>query len=325
MKQALLFCALALPAALAQAETTDSERVKLCMIEKFVEASPDTTVGQIRSECQQRPAESFVVERAKAEQLTYADGYAIAPHKPNYMLGVVQSSHTPSSPPFQNANNGQGSANKTEAEFQISLKFPIIPGDLGSMKWMVAYTNRSFWQVYNENWSRPFRETNHEPETWLQFPVSIYLPGTGLTLRAATVGFNHQSNGQTAEWSRSWNRITSSFVADSENFALVLRPWWRIPESAASDDNPDINHYLGNFDLNGTWRFQNRHRLSFMLRNNLEFEHNRGGYELSYGIPIPGSNHLRLYFQGFSGYGKSLISYNHKQESIGAGIELVDW
>lgn len=30
-----------------------------------------------------------------------------------------------------------------------------------------VYTNQSFWQMYNRDYSEPFRETNHEPAIWL--------------------------------------------------------------------------------------------------------------------------------------------------------------
>jgi phospholipase A1 len=53
---------------------------------------------------------------------------------------------------------------KNEAEFQFSFTFPIVR-NLNDRKWdiMVAYTHHAWWQVYNSDWSRPFRETNYTP------------------------------------------------------------------------------------------------------------------------------------------------------------------
>jgi phospholipase A1 len=39
---------------------------------------------------------------------------------------------------------------------------------------MVAYTQKSHWQIYNNNLSRPFRD---EPELILNFPVKFNLFG----------------------------------------------------------------------------------------------------------------------------------------------------
>lgn len=302
-------------------------RKRICIMEKMTPENAGLSVGDILKACETPPEESLIVERATLERASFDNPYSITPHRPNYLLAGVMNSHTPSSPPFEIANDGQGSANKVEAEFQISLKFPFVRDiwDNPGWHWMAAYTNRSFWQVYNGDWSRPFRETNHEPETWIQFPLDARIPGTDMQVRAGMLGFNHQSNGQTGDWSRSWNRIVGTIVADSGRFALGFKPWWRIPEDAANDDNPDILHYMGNFELLGTYRFTPRHQLTFMLRNNLEGENNRGAYELSYGFPLPGTDDLRIYLQAFHGYGKSLIDYKLKQTSLGIGLQLVDW
>ena len=77
-----------------------------------------------------------------------------------------------------------------EVKFQISFMFPVVHNifkDNGSL--YVAYTNRSFWQLFNEDdLSSPFRETNHEPEIWLQFDTDYKV--LGLTNRLMTFGFS---------------------------------------------------------------------------------------------------------------------------------------
>lgn len=329
MKFLTLGVGLGLLSAVSAAEAVDKDvQKRLCLLEKLTPENASMTVAEVMKACETPTKDSFIVERAKLEQASFDNPYSITPHRPNYLLAGVMNSHTPSSPPFEIANNGQGTADRVEAEFQISLKFPFVRNiwDNPGWHWMAGYTNRSFWQVYNGDWSRPFRETNHEPETWVQFPLDTHIPGTNLKLRAGMLGFNHQSNGQTGQWSRSWNRILGTVVVDNgANFAMGFTPWWRIPEDAANDDNPDILHYMGNFELQATYRFTPRHQLTFMLRNNLEGENNRGAYELSYGFPLPGTDDLRIYLQAFHGYGKSLIDYNIKQTSLGVGLQLVDW
>lgn len=324
MKRIALAVSLSLLGSAALADDRDVLK-RICLLEQLTPQNAGMTVAEVLKACE-APAElPLISERAKLEAASYDNPYSITPHRPNYLLPVVYSARSPSSPPFQRVNNDEGGVDKMEAEFQISLKFPVLLGRESGIHWMLAYTNRSFWQIYNGHWSRPFRETNHEPETWVQFPLSGRIPGTDLQLRTALIGINHQSNGQTGEWSRSWNRIMGSVVAESGRFALGFRPWVRISESAGSDDNPDITHYMGSFELLGTYRFPAKQQVTVMFRNNLEAKDNKGALEVGYGFPLPGTPDLRFYVQAFHGYGKSLLDYNVKQTSLGIGLQLVDW
>lgn len=65
-----------------------------------------------------------------------------------------------------------------------------------------ACTNRSFWQICYED-SAPFRETNHEPEAWVQFRPDWELWGFKNTWNL--FGINHQSNGRGGDLSCFYN------------------------------------------------------------------------------------------------------------------------
>ncbi|MBO1896222.1 phospholipase A [Shewanella sp. BF02_Schw] len=270
--------------------------------------------------------DSLVDERVKGELATSEKPFVITPHKANYLLPVTYQTRTNALPFEVKYPDEDFAIDNLEAKFQISFKFPVwynVFGDNGHL--FFAYTNQSYWQVYNEEASSPFRETTHEPEVFMLFNNDWKIGG--FTNSFLGFGAVHQSNGQTNQLSRSWNRIYGSAVFDRGPFALGLRVWWRIPEdekedinSAKGDDNPDIDSYMGNFELTGVYGL-NEHRFTMLLRNNLR-DTNRGAVEFTWSYPIIGT--LRVYTQYFNGYGESLIDYDHHNQRIGIGIALND-
>ena len=138
------------------------------------------------------------------------------------------------------------------------------------------------------------------------------------------IGFNHQSNGRSVPLSRSWNRIVANVGLERDNFNLLLKTWYRLPEEDLNDDNPDITKYMGYGELWGTlyWKKQ---RFAVMLRNNLRSE-NLGAVQLDWSFPLPWiGDKLSIYVQYFNGYGESLLDYNTSVNRISAGMMLVDW
>ena len=144
-----------------------------------------------------------------------------------------------------------------------------------------------------------------------------------MAARLVGLSLNHQSNGRDEPQSRSWNRVIAMFGLERGNWTMMLRPWWRIPEAAASDDNPDIPDYAGRME----WLLIHQsegHELSLLARHSLRTGgRSHGAIQLSYALPI--SSFLKGYVQVFSGYGASLLDYNHRQTRIGFGISMVQW
>ncbi len=249
--------------------------------------------------------------------------FVLEPHKQNYFLPARYTT----SPNDQPVSPTEGPAtpvalDHVEAKFQFSLKTKVVERAFdGYADLWLAYTQQSSWQAYNAPLSRPFRETDYEPETMLVFPTSYEL--LGLRGRFINLGLVHQSNGRSDPLSRSWNRVYAQFGFERGDFALLARTWYRIPESASSDDNPDIEHFLGYGDLVAVYKWNERNTVSLLVRNNLSANANKGALELDWSFPLYGK--LKGYVQLFSGYGESLIDYNWRQTTFGVGVLFTDW
>ncbi|MDF1536057.1 MAG: phospholipase A [bacterium] len=270
------------------------------------------------------PDQSTAVRRRLAMESAARDNpFLILPHRPNYILPLAYNLH----PNDEASGLEPGTLDELEMTFQVSLKVhlsELFPGNRGNL--YAAYTSRSWWQAYSGDRSRPFRETNHEPELFLLYDTDWSVLG----LRASSVifGVSHQSNGQDGALSRSWNRIYTSIILERGNAIVSVKPWYRIPEREKDgpddpdgDDNPDIRTYMGSGEL-GVFFRRARHTLTLTLRNNLRRE-NKGSVELGYSYPLTAK--MKGYLQIFDGYGESLIDYDHRMSRVGVGILLADW
>jgi phospholipase A1 len=245
--------------------------------------------------------------------------FLFRPHHPNYLLPLKYSNH-PNNTPLQGTlvQPDQG-LDPIETELQLSFKIKAMEGMFGhdNADLWFGYTITSFWQAYNDTISSPFRETDYEPEAMLVYRTDYEI--AGFRGRFINLGAVHQSNGRAAGLSRSWNRVYAQFGFERDNLALLIRPWYRIPEGD-EDDNPDIVDYMGHGDLQLVYR-KGRNAYSLLLRNNFSSD-NHGAMKLDWNFPLYGR--LKGYVQYFNGYGESLIDYNHKQQTIGLGVSLAE-
>lgn len=246
---------------------------------------------------------------------TYDTPFVLYPYETNYIL------YTDSSDINKEAistYNWSKNARKDEVKYQLSLAFPLWRGIAGDNSLLSAsYTQRSWWQLSNTGESSPFRETDYEPQIFLGWATD-YTVG-GWTLRDVEVGLNHQSNGRSEPTSRSWNRAYARFMAQKGNWQVDIKPWLRIPESASSDDNPDITKYMGYYRLKVGYAWGDS---VFSAEGHYNWNSGYGGAELGWSYPI--TRHVRFYTQVFSGYGESLIDYNFRQTRVGVGVMLND-
>lgn len=266
-----------------------------------------------------------VENRLTQEKKAFENSFLLIPHKANYILPLTYLHRK-----HEEVNaEGNMDMQSLEAKFQISLKVPLwtkpLFGDNGYL--FGAYTNTSAWQAYNREESSPFRDSNHEPEIFMQFNTPW--KWGDLSIPTMTPGFSHQSNGQPVERSRSWNRIYLSTTFAYKDWYVVFKPWWRLPEKekrrptdAKGDDNPDIHQYYGYFELNVIKPFGDN-TVNVMLRNNLNGNNNRGAIEVNYTYPL--NKRIRGYVQLFHGYGDMMLDYQYRNTRIGFGFMFNDW
>jgi phospholipase A1/A2 len=320
----ITLCGLTLPVQAFSYQTIDE-----CLGAKVLTSDENMTIADLKKQCakelESAPVDtsgSLVKGRIKQDGKNVLSPFTLMAHRPNYILIGAYNDQGYDATVHNQVFKDDIEYKKYESQFQLSIKFPLLVNLFSSKADLyAAYTNRSFWQVYHED-SAPFRETNHEPEAWIQFHPNWEI--LGFTNVWNSIGINHQSNGQRDELSRSWNRVFGWFTFERENLAFSIKPWFRISEDSAQDDNPDITDYMGHFELLASYKYQD-HVFNFMTRNNLESGFERGAIQLSWSFPLGNYEFLSGYVQWFSGYGESLVSYDQKVNTLGVGVILVDW
>ena len=314
-------------ARLFAAEMSDADK---CLLSRLKLAAPQTTVAEIKSACQVESVaknlkQGVVSKRIIAERKIEFNPYVITPHKMNYILPAAITDSF-NAEPYQQISGFSENFENIEAKYQISLKVPLNADDLFIKhdKLYFGLTLQSWWQIYASNISKPFRETNYQPEFFYLAPTDWHPFGGNLGFG---LGLEHQSNGRSQLLSRSWNRFYGMVIFEKDNFAASFRPWVRLneedkdtPNSPKGDDNPDILDYMGHFELGLGYKWHNL-ELNAMARQN--FATHKGALELGVTFPLWGK--LDGYFQYFTGYGESLIDYNHSQQKVGIGIALTDY
>lgn len=252
----------------------------------------------------------------------------LRPHRATYLIARItgESNQDPSSPSYGSVTLPVD-LEDSEIKFQISQKARVLNSlktnflGITSFRMWGGYTQQSSWQAFNSGNSSPFRETNYEPEL-----IATLGTGNEYGLKLINLGYVHQSNGRNSLLSRSWNRFYLQGGWETDTLSLLVRGWWRIPEDAAQDDNPDIEDYIGRGDVILRWEpLDGGQVIDLTLRNNLRAGTNRGFIQLDWATPVSVSKSTKLHIQFTSGYGESLIDYNFNQTTLGFGVSFRDW
>ena len=248
--------------------------------------------------------------------------FILTSYKPIYITAAKFSTNPNEFPQAENSDkvlDEPSSLNAVESKFQISLKTKIFHGMFdGKMDLWMGYSQTAYWQIYNTERSRPFRELNYQPEIIANFPVNF--PILGFKTKMIGAAIIHESNGQSDPISRSWNRIAFHAAFEKGNWQVMLKPWIRI--GSKIDDNENISDYIGRgeADISYDW---GRQRFRAIARHSLNLgDKSRGSLQLNWSFPIfeNFNGHLQL----FDGYGETLIDYNHRQTTFGIGVSLIN-
>lgn len=275
------------------------------------------------------------------QHATDCDTFALRGYRPTTVAVVTSDSVNtqPSSTAPGHTALTALSYSRVENKIQLSVRTKIAKGlftsgtdtdDSHDSLWF-AYTQQSYWQLFNGAISRPFRSTDHEPEIIYIYPHQLQLPG-GWSYRLSGLGVVHQSNGQSLPLSRSWNRVYLMGAAEKalgQNSSLSLqgRVWNRLRESSGNDDNPGIENFIGRAEVTGSWQVNQANTLGVTLRHSLRSEA-RGSTRIDWMMAprsSPNYTGLRYHVQLFNGYGDSLVDYNRKRSVLSVGLSLVDW
>lgn len=266
--------------------------------------------------CVEQPIQSPVLEKADAQDSILPNYYSIALYKPTYFLPYYYTG-SPYNAVYKNYTPNDESINHGEVKYQISLKVPVWkdmfnhPSSL-----MFGYTQLSYWQLYNKK--SFFRETNYEPELFLANKINYRL-SENWYVNFLNLGLVHQSNGEGNGMQRGWNRLYLEAIASNQNWMISLQPWYVL---STNKNNDNITNYLGYGRVLVAYKYY-RQVFAVQAHSLIENGGHRATGEFTWSFPLV--PYLKGYVQFFTGYGQSLIEYNHRTNSGSIGLALNDW
>ncbi len=218
-----------------------------------------------------------------------------------------------------------------KSAFQVSFKYRLLNPD-GSISraypWAqglhLAYTQTSFWDLQSS--SKPFEDTSYKPELFLITPNASFRPAwlQGLFLKT---GFQHESNGQGADFSRSTNSVYAEpilvFYDPKSRLGLALETKAWVYVANDEETNPDIEDYRGHFQVGAKVGRAD----TFVLGT--QFRWARKGASLQADLTYPlhrllfENLDLYLHVQYVNALAESLLGYQDRTEAVRVGIALV--
>ena len=217
-----------------------------------------------------------------------------------------------------------------QSKFQLSFKFRLFnPEGLlaRNAPWLsdfyLAYSQRSIWDLKND--SKPFDDTSYMPEMFYQLP-KIDLDIDRVSTFGIRTGFQHESNGEGGDASRSTNYLYIKPILGIhlvDRYHLKIAP--KIFTYVANDDdtNADLNDYRGYFDL----EVGIVDPKGLALKSHLWWAREGVTVQADASYPMTRmlgeSLNLYLHAQYFSGYAETLGRFNERNHAFRLGFSIV--
>ena len=239
--------------------------------------------------------------------------------------------------------NGQFSAYKPtyvlwgpsapNVKFQFSAKFRAFsPDGPAAQKFppisnlYFGYTQMSLWDT--EDLSDASIDTTYMPEL---FYATHTAPHAHHRVGGETLGFQagirHESNGESDSDSRNVNYAyvqPTLYFGDPDGISGQIGPLVRVYFSE-SEDNPDIENYLGYFGLDGTLRFGHGWQIAALGR--IGAHPGKGAIQVDVSYPlkqfIGGKVDTFFHVQYFNGFGESIHTYDEHDQKLRFGVSFI--
>jgi outer membrane phospholipase A len=206
------------------------------------------------------------------------------------------------------------------AKFQLSFKYRLLSLEsnlaeeipvLGDIHF--GYTQTSLWDLGSE--SKPFLDTSYKPGLFYHGAYQG-IRFLGFELMSLETGYQHESNGQGGDASRSLNIVYVRPRLDYELrkdwfFSFSPKAWVYVDDLS---DNPDLAEYRGYFDFNFKIGERNGIELSTTLR--VGTDSGKGSLQVDLTYPLDrlffGNAASHLHLQYFDGWGETLLNYDQR-------------
>jgi len=266
-----------------------------------------------------RQDHGLVEERAKKENEIPPNFFAVTFYKPTYVLPYYYT-RSPYDSIYKNNTPNNEEIMRADIKFQLSFKVPVWKNMFNHPTSLyLAYSQLSYWQAYNQ--TAFFRETDYEPEIFVANEINWRVLNHW-NINFLNFGAVHQSNGKGGIQERSWNRFYLEAVSSSDHWMFSIKPWYVFHDKSTTKYNPNIASYLGYGEIIVAYKY-GRQVVAIQAHNLIESGGRRATADLTWSFPI--TSYLNGYVDIFSGYGQSLIEYNHRTNSAGVGIALSNW
>jgi outer membrane phospholipase A len=236
---------------------------------------------------------------------------------------------------------GDGGEERTPADYSNQVKFRIavryrlaqlrVKYDTGLF---FAYTQNSFWHLYDFDESAPFFDNNFNPQIFFHRDARDYHDDPSYWLPSPRVFLEHESNGRDGPASRSWNRVGGALEWGDPQEDRV---YWSVSLWHAfgiGDENPEIRDTNGRGEVR--LAVQPRLRggehglgeLGFLLKSRILGEDPVANVEANVfadlGTLTRISGVLPTFMgQVFWGTGENLLTYDEKRLVVRLGIAFI--